>query len=298
LAPVKEAGPQGGRERLTAQGEPGEAPRLQGVDLVLGEILGEGETAYAIDAIVVDTPGITKELLTALYSLGGNVVKLYGYRLRGTGKGRILVIATYDRDVSSEDISRALGAVEGVLDYRLYGPYRGPDVVSPPFAGYLSSPTRAGASRILLLRASTLQYVVDTLYWTLPSSSRPLGLQVLYMLGRFVGGYMRSIAESVATSRGAEFLRVALSTLRVGGWVMDYSVSEEDGAVIFKFEGYWLRPLQAREGSYIDPFTAGLLEEILEGAYEGSWDVSLHDYKPGNSDDGIDSIHVYRAERL
>ena len=310
MKPLKE-------DSIRNPGEEGEASRgserrplvggEEGFDPTLAEVIGPGEVAYVIDAELVDRPGSLLEYLAPIVRMEANILKLHANRT-GKRRGRVLAIIAFTPEKapdSPDDIKRTIESLaSSVLKLEVYGPYYGPTIVAPPPAGYLASPPGSGAGRILLMRTDTIQYLFDTLYWAMPQTMRPLGLQVLYMLGRFIGAYMASLASKIVGDEGGRRLvEEALSILVAGGWAREYQVEATQGGpgeatCTVTLRGYWLRPLEIQPGSHTDPLTAGMLEEILEEAWEGTWNATLEEWRPGGPGSSRFSLHRYRAVRV
>jgi hypothetical protein len=306
---------------------------LEPINITLAEALLRGEVGYIIDAIVSDTPGVSFKVIEPIYNHGGNVLRLYGYRLLGKGngeaRGRIIVIAGFRRGaegtlggIREEDLGAILeaeiGRAEGVHSVVVEGPFYGPSIVVSERFGFLASASRVATERLILVRASSMQYIINTLYWAFPSTTRPLAIQALYMIGRYIGSYMQSVVRELLEEgeapgrRGAGeeagLLRFeeALKVFVAGGWARRVSVSPLDGGgkgyrVVLK--GYWLEPPRKSPGSeeYQDPFTVGILEEIAESILGGIWKASLEKYVPPSGKSklsGEDSEHVYVVWRV
>ncbi len=298
------------------------------IDITVAEAVPRGMVGYIVDVIVVDEPRATVRVIEPIYNLGGNLMKIHGFRLRNgsesTGLGRLLVVAGFreeelrrsGRDAESLREEIKSGVEESCGEYaksvKVYGPVLGPAIAVAPSIGVFASSLKIGTARVILTRASTMQYIIDTLYWAFPATSRPLALQALYMIGRFIGSYLQSFADTLlgAEAPGLKRLEEALKALVGGGWasrVESEVESAEKGSINLirvTLYNYWLRPPEIVRGeeAYRDPFTAGVLEEMAESSLGGTWRAELRYYESplGGSGgmEGVGSKHIYYLERL
>lgn len=298
------------------------------IDITVAEAVPRGMVGYIVDAVVVDERRVTLRVIEPIYNLGGNLMKIHGFRLRNgsesTGLGRLLVVAGFWEEeirksgIDAESLAKEIksGVEESCGVYaksvKVYGPIVGPAIAVAPSLGVFASSLKVGTARVILTRASTMQYIIDTLYWAFPATSRPLALQALYMIGRFIGSYLQSFADTLLGARasGLKRFREALKALVGGGWAShvepEVEKSEKDSINLIRVTlyNYWLRPPEIVRGeeAYRDPFTAGVLEEMAESSLGGTWRAELRHYEAplGGSGaiEGIGSKHIYYLERL